>query len=382
MLVQTYLKENGIQRLRDEYSIQISEYDDRIILNYSQTDSPRNHPVCDECRGLILSLPDYEIMARPFERFYNFGEAGTDNFDFTKCDIYTKEDGSIVCLYYDKFKDTWRFSTRKKAFAEGTTAYGNSFQELILHAGGWESLEAMQNEMKDRLSLWEGEDSVKNKTFVLELVGPRNRVVTPYAEDKLILLAVIDNSSGRTYPDYAKERFNAAFPQVPIVNKFTTQQDISTDYIDKLMAEMTKKVPLFEGFVVHNPVTDARIKIKSKAYLTARYMRMNGTVTEKRVIEFILENEYHEYLIYYPEDKPLFDKYVEAMDSLIQRVNKTFSTLYHRTKDRKEFAGMAKAYSFSPLLFSMLKWEEETETLFYKLSTSLKVKLISEEANK
>jgi hypothetical protein len=69
-----------LEDLENELGIVITRYDDRVVLNYSQIDSQKFHPICDECRGLILSLPNYEILSRPFDRFYNLQEININNY--------------------------------------------------------------------------------------------------------------------------------------------------------------------------------------------------------------------------------------------------------------------------------------------------------------
>jgi hypothetical protein len=53
----------------------VKSYDCGISkLNYDQIESAKAHPVVMECRGLILSYPHGEVVARSFDRFFNYGE--------------------------------------------------------------------------------------------------------------------------------------------------------------------------------------------------------------------------------------------------------------------------------------------------------------------
>lgn len=70
--VQKYLVEHRLEDLENEFGIVVTRYEDRVVLNYSQIKSPKQHPVCDECRALILSYPDFFILSRSFDRFYNY----------------------------------------------------------------------------------------------------------------------------------------------------------------------------------------------------------------------------------------------------------------------------------------------------------------------
>ncbi|MFW6008916.1 MAG: RNA ligase [archaeon] len=98
--VQKYLLENGLQSLKDNYGVITKEYDNLVVINYSQIDSPKNDPITDECRGLILSADFSKVLCRSFDRFYNLGEADqkVDNIeDYT---ILEKYDG--CCEYNTK----------------------------------------------------------------------------------------------------------------------------------------------------------------------------------------------------------------------------------------------------------------------------------------
>lgn len=72
--VQKYLKTHSLEELKDEFDINYKEYDDRVILKYRIDSKPKFHPIVKECRGLILSLPNFDVIARGFDRFFNYGE--------------------------------------------------------------------------------------------------------------------------------------------------------------------------------------------------------------------------------------------------------------------------------------------------------------------
>ena len=151
--VQKYLKENWLEKLKEEFGIVVTQYEDRVVLNYNQIESPRFIKLVDECRGLILKKDTWEVMAMSFVRFYNLGEGSdpkdgldvqrissnkTDDchlfreFNIANTIIQEKLDGSIISLYWDN--NDWCVSTRKLAFAEGQTNLGRSFKEVFWDA--------------------------------------------------------------------------------------------------------------------------------------------------------------------------------------------------------------------------------------------------------
>ena len=60
------------------------------------------HPVVRECRGLVLHAQTHDLVARSFPRFFNWGEMAEEmkGFDFSDFTVHTKEDGSLVLLYF------------------------------------------------------------------------------------------------------------------------------------------------------------------------------------------------------------------------------------------------------------------------------------------
>lgn len=72
--VQNYLLENGLESLENDYGVVAKKYDEFVVLNYSQTESPKSNPITDVCRGLILSSDFKKVLCRSFDRFYNYQE--------------------------------------------------------------------------------------------------------------------------------------------------------------------------------------------------------------------------------------------------------------------------------------------------------------------
>ena len=75
MHVQTYLRTHGLSKLTEELGIKVKSYPEEglLVLNYSQIDSPKSHPVVMECRGLILDM-EFNVVSRSMCRFFNLGE--------------------------------------------------------------------------------------------------------------------------------------------------------------------------------------------------------------------------------------------------------------------------------------------------------------------
>lgn len=328
MHVVDYIKANGLDKLVEEYKIVVTDYPDRVVLNYNQIESPRFNPICDECRALILRKGTWEVLARSFDRFYNIGEQGDKQkpIDIFYTDILQKLDGSLLSLYFDGLE--WCVSTRKMAFAEGATNLGITFKQLFNEA-------SYKTKLWNYLDMFRDFDSIKENTFVFELTSPANRVVTPYAETEITLIAVRNKVTGReigTIPlNYLAETMGVKRPKI---YSFKTMQEV----IDGANALNS----MDEGFVMVSQFNEPdgsfyRLKCKNAKYLAISHMRNNGNISPYRILKLVLEGETEEYLSYFECDTPYFDfvqgYYNEFVDRLVDLKNK-----YINIESQKEFA--------------------------------------------
>lgn len=125
------------------------------------------------CRGLILD-DDGNIIARPFPKFFNLDEHSASDIAFSKpFSVTEKVDGSMGVLYPSD--DGWAIATR----------------------GSFTSDQAMRATELYR-SRHGGFRPQAGRTYLFEIVYPDNRIVIDYGNsEELILLAVIDNQTGR-----------------------------------------------------------------------------------------------------------------------------------------------------------------------------------------
>lgn len=345
MKVIEYIKNLGLEALKENKAIKVREYDDRIVLNYNQIDSPKFDKITQECRGLILSWPNLDILSRSFDRFFNYGEGSTPKKikDWSGYIGYEKLDGSLINVYWDFINNEWIAATRGMAFAEGNTTYGDGklFQDIIHKSVNdgtdYESLEELCEDSFD-----------KDYTYIFEVVSPETRVVKPYNEYRLILLAVRNKITG----DYVSDKDLEVVSQttgirLPIFYEFDTIEDCV-----KSSTEMDS--PFDEGYVLWNPNTNHRIKVKNPAYVAIAHMRQDGVLSEKRIVLLIFKNDQAEYLNLFPEDQKFFDPYIEAYGKLKIEVNKTWEANRY-IADQREFAMQVKDTKVKTFMFNMRK---------------------------
>jgi len=337
MLVQEFILKNGPDKLKEPpYNIEIREYDDRIVLNYSQINSPKHNPIVRECRALILGKPNYNVLARSFDRFFNY-EEDPNSKQFAPHTILEKIDGSLISVYHDG--NQWCAATRSMAFAEGLTANGNTFLQVFERA-----IKGKVNDVFSKLNPYE------DNTYVFELVSPETRVVTPYPDDDVYLLAIRNRTTG---DEYQVEHMDSCHP----MRGFKQPKRYKVNDI-KDVIRMAKELPAVnEGYVcLAEKFTDSpywRVKVKNPSYLAISHMRCNGVLSQKRIAYLVVHGDEEEYLSYFPEDRKHFVPYQTALlkakgdvESLMQ---------YMSIEDKKEFALKVKDSPVGFIMFGLRK---------------------------
>lgn len=357
MHVLQYIKENGIQKLNEEFGILVKLYEEGLyVLNYDQINSPKANPIVMECRGLIIDH-SFNIVSRSLDRFFNLGEQPEtqSHLDWSKAECAEKVDGSLIKIY--NWKGVWYCSTRGTAFAESNCNFGDSFKSLIFKALDCED----EVEFQHLCNLWLDSDW----TYILELTCRENRVVKSYDGYTLHYLTSRHNQSGEFGDDYEKQAALMIGAREINTFKFSSVDDcINT----------AKHLPdLEEGYVVYQdgkPVC----KVKSPAYVAVHHIRGEG-LSPKRIMQLVLINEQDEYLNYFPEDEKFFTPYVEGWESLMIHIQATWGT-YKDIEQQKEFAIAVKDYPYSGVLFQARQKKKDVVETFHEQSETFKMKVL------
>lgn len=343
LVVQQHLK-NGVETLEslyDRFGIHHKIKDDMVILDYDQIESHKHKDrnVVKECRGLVLQMHTWNIIAKSFDRFFNiFENSDTDNFDWSDFHTTRKMDGSIIriSMYKDEMQVFTRFSFADQPISE---LYPKTWNRLVKQC-----LSERQEELIK---------ACPNTTFVFELCSPYTQVVEYYPEPKLYLLGLFNNQTGeeikRNHPLYIS--CTNLFEMVPIF-PFT-----SIDYIQSYLDDLWNKKSPMEGFVVHDK-NGIRLKIKNKYYLTLHRLSNNGNITNmKTLLPLVLMGEVDEVLVYFPGLKDS----VDILQIAIEDDLKDLANIYHQViniEDQKEFAIKLTKELYTPysgIFFSLRK---------------------------
>jgi RNA ligase len=204
---------------------------DLWIYNYTEKTQYEKHwiPETLVCRGLILDQAG-RIIARPFSKFFNYGDPQVPRIPDEPFIVMEKMDGSLGILYY---LDGLPWIATRSSFTSTQAIEGTAMirEQQIERPGG--------------------------VTPLFEIVYPSNRIVVDYGDRReLILLAAICHETGldRPLPSYSG----------PVVRRYGQIE------IDSLAAE---EEPNREGFVV---VFESGLRVKIKF---AEYLRLHKIVT-------------------------------------------------------------------------------------------------------
>ena len=357
----------ALESLTEELGIKVTyneEYD-LYVLNYSQIDSPKTHPIVVECRSLVLetlqvgdlNIPEFNVVSRSFDRFLNLGENGNeDKIDITKMKAYEKLDGSLIGLFYHNGE--WLYRTKSMIMPSSEmdmNAFGNKWKDKIEEALNLDIFKYTGYAMR------------KQCTFILELTSPFNRIVTRYSDTKVTLLAV-RYKNGEYTKGYMQLMPSCLGWDIPKVFDFNSIADCK---------EAVEALPnLEEGFVLYDEHGVPRCKIKSSLYLAVHRIRGESTPTPKRIMDLVFTNETDEYLTYFKEDTYLFEPYISAHVAATWAFNETWEKVKGIT-NQKEFALTIKGNPVMHLMFRKKQNNSLTfRDCFSNLTTQAKYNLV------
>ena len=258
-----------------------------VQLSYSQTDSDMQSPVVQECRGLILELKTWRVVAYPFTKFFNAREPKAahvrETFDWASAKCFEKLDGSILTLYW--YGRQWNVATSKLPGADGQLPSGGS----TFCKEFWDAWEAAGYTLPER----------KDLCYMFELTLPQHTIVVRHSRVALTLIGArrLDGTLQELdCEEVARTNGWAAPPR---------HEGIADLEAAEAAAAHLNPVA-HEGFVVVDRAW-RRLKIKCPAYVALHHLGPQGKKGEegrrldtRRLLQVAIANEGDEWLSYYP----------------------------------------------------------------------------------
>lgn len=272
----------------------------QFVYNMIDSYPFKNHPVVCESRGLILdSDQNWAVVAHPFHRFFNLGETGAADIDWSTARVQEKLDGSLITMWH--YAGVWHLSTRKIPGANTAVGdWGISFADLFWRC--WNS------QYGDGGFQW----LTPGATYCWELTSPLNRVVTLNTQERITLLAVRDADGQELDVRQFSDRFD-------VVRHF----DLGSAQLVTEAAELLDPMSQ-EGYVVVD-YQFRRVKIKG-----SQYVAIHHTVTSmntRSIVELIQRGEADEVMTYFPEIQLEFTRILEHIRAEAQAIDHWYQQL-------------------------------------------------------
>lgn len=320
------------------YNCVINEYKDYFLLKYNQIKSDFSNEAVRQCRGIILDKKTNEVVCRPFDKFFNWGETHAATIEWDSAKVTEKIDGSLIKMWWSDKTDKWMTSTN------GTV---NAFDAPVQNdLCPYESFGSLFSYV---LSLKGFSETTLNKenTYMFELVSPWTKIVIQYASPDIYHIATRNTKEGF----YVDENIGIQKPNVyALVSLKDAIQIAETLPFDK------------EGYVISD-ANGNRIKVKSPAYVAVHHLKNNGMINRERLLDLVRKGEVVEFVSYFPEFKDdaikLNKEYEDFMNEIeysltqgggFERVTKVATG----EMNRKEFAEWATKSRFPAFFFALL----------------------------
>ncbi len=324
-----------LARLVNEYAIIVNTDGDLVSLKYNQLESPMHDPLVAQCRGMVVHAPSGRILAHPYDKFWNHGDALAPAIDWESACVQEKLDGSLMILYFDPFEDGWRVASSGTPRASGRYGdTGMTYREAFWYQ--WTALGMLKPVAP----------VMRSVTFMFEFCGAPNRVVVRYPKPRIVLHGA-RHADGRELPRgslriLAKEYDWELVAEHPI------------GCIADCLAAADKLHPADnEGYVVVDGNFN-RIKVKSPAYVALHHLKGNGPITTRRVIELWQTGELAELLTHFPEVEGDIAADLLVLQAIAISAAGDFAQ--HRgAPTRKEFAVAVKDACWAPVTFALFK---------------------------
>lgn len=362
--VQKYLRSGKtLEDLKSEFCIESKKHPIHpiAILDYSQIDSPKTHPIVIECRSLVIELDTWNIVSGCMRRFFNLDEVPRiqRHFNWDNYKALEKIDGSLISI----------FTYNKEIIVRTRFSWADSI--VGLSDKTWEQL-VLECLTDIQIGCIKANPTY---TFVFELCSPWNQVVVYHETSKLVLTTIIENEDN-------KELYYGDVEVIAQSIYFNRPQSYDFESIDDLFEyvnEMEASKLTDEGFVLTDNSL-MRFKIKNRFYLQLHRLNNNGNIaSDKILVDIILKGEADEIIIYYPHLKErieeikiiLKDEYNKLHNIwfLSQDISEQKKFAIYITKENKTpFSGiifeLRKKYGqFHSEIHLMEKWLESKELI-------------------
>lgn len=306
-------------QMMDEGYVQVRYHPDYPYAIYCYTKQAmfdrKWNDVTRTCRGLIVNEDTGEILARPFKKFFNFGEPDAPVFSSNDwVTIYDKADGSLGI------------------------AYETPDGPAIATKGSFTSEQAVKATELLRTK-YPRYDVEEGTTDLFEIIYPENRIVLDYGDrEELLYLGSVRVCDGADYwQGILMDCYDIPKNRAMYTGRYTD-----------VLATIDLNRPNREGVVLHNEFTGDRIKMKQEDYIELHKV-MTG-MNERQIWEWMREHKWIDDILKdLPEElhdwaNETYSKILKDYQNHLDTMSMAYCDLIELKDDRKSFAIAAQAY--------------------------------------
>jgi len=348
ILVADYLRAGGTYAsLIADHAVHAKPYNGKVSFVYDQLAARDEDALACQCRGLVLRETTWEVVAYPFDRFFNHGQGAAASIDWSTAAFEEKLDGTLLIVYSDGGR--WRCATRSMCEAHGNINGVGTFAELADECARQMGVGAV-----DLHTLMDGVGADPCITYLFELTGPYNRIVCEYRELGLTLLGM------RRLSDFAELDPKTAGDYLG----FRSPKTWRFSSIDELVEVIRDWHPLeFEGVIVKDAAFN-RIKVKSPSYLAVAHASESLGASWRAVCEAIIGGHADDIsAAVTPLVRSRIDSLRPAVAQVVAVVESDFAEL-KGIDDMKTYALAAQKKLWSAPLFALKRGKSESVAAF------------------
>ena len=332
------LVKDGFQDWSSLGSVRVKQHQNFLIFNYLDIAENENRWNFFEriSRGLILHAKTGEVIARSFDKFFNWqGHGRMTDAPITR--VMEKLDGSLGILYRDQ--NQYKVATRSD-FKNAQCQFANEF-----------------------IKKFDLSDLPKEYTLIFEIIFPQNRIIVDYRDRQdLVVLAVRNRFTGEFLSWHEVQTLAQKYGfNLPITYPFKT--------IDELIEQTEKLGGLEEGYVVE--FEDGQFfKFKSKRYVELSCMTLG--LSFQNVVNMLSQNTYEQFFATLPEEfVQQAEDYKQQVLSIFQETTQKAQHAFAQApkEDRKSFAQWTQQNypELRPYLFAL--WDgQDLSAWIYKFA--------------
>jgi len=296
---------NQILKEEKEGNVRSSSVGDLSIFKYTENcvNEDRWNTTNRLCRGIIFSS-DGTLVARPIPKFFNINERAETDINAlpwsVEHEIWEKVDGSCGILYF--WNNKWQLATPGSLNSE----QANYATNVLLPRYNI-----------DKLPI--------SSTLILEIVYPENQIVVDYKGEQFLSLLTIIDLNGK---EWHRNRIDQLASQAGF--RRPKQYNFKVSPYEKIPFEEE----LHEGYVVHWPILNLRVKIKDGRY--TQIHKLLNYLEPTKIVELLKGKEYKQIIEQLPVS--IRDKFDDIKSTLLSKYAEIEQEVSQKLEEIKQFA--------------------------------------------